>query len=148
MAIVVARHPSRLGRRSAGLWLTQDGDVKVKVSHCGANVCGTIAWLKEPNDNGKPKVDNNNAEARAARARSSASRSCSPMKADGADKWSGQVYNAEDGKTYSGNFTLAGAEFLRAPRVRDGRIDLQDQDLDANRIDRPHVVIRTTGDPE
>ena len=31
------------------------------------------------------------------------------MKPDGADKWSGQVYNAEDGKTYSGSFTLAGA---------------------------------------
>ena len=32
-----------------------------------------------------------------------------PMKADDADKWSGQIYNAEDGKTYSGSFALSGA---------------------------------------
>jgi uncharacterized protein (DUF2147 family) len=32
-----------------------------------------------------------------------------PMTADGANKWSGQVYNAEDGKTYRGSFTLSSA---------------------------------------
>ena len=26
------------------------------------------------------------------------------------DKWDGQVYNAEDGKTYSGSFTLTGPD--------------------------------------
>ena len=30
------------------------------------------------------------------------------MKPDGDKKWSGQVYNAEDGKTYSGNLTEQG----------------------------------------
>jgi uncharacterized protein (DUF2147 family) len=35
------------------------------------------------------------------------------MKPDGADKWSGQVYNAEDGKTYSGNLTLANANTIK-----------------------------------
>jgi hypothetical protein len=36
-----------------------------------------------------------------------------PMKPNGADKWSGEVYNAEDGKTYSGNITGQGANALR-----------------------------------
>jgi uncharacterized protein (DUF2147 family) len=34
------------------------------------------------------------------------------MKPSGADKWAGQVYNAEDGKTYSGNLTMNGASNL------------------------------------
>ena len=30
------------------------------------------------------------------------------MKPTGGDKWEGQVYNAEDGGTYTGSFTLTG----------------------------------------
>ena len=93
-----------------GMWLSQDGDVKIKVSHCGSEICGNIAWLKEPNDkNGKPKVDINNADASKRSRPIMGSAVILPMKADGADKWSGQVYNAEDGKTYSGSFALSGA---------------------------------------
>ena len=93
-----------------GMWLSQDGDVKIKVSHCGSQICGNIAWLKEPNDkSGKPKVDLNNADASKRSRPIMGSAVILPMKADGADKWSGQVYNAEDGKTYSGSFALSGA---------------------------------------
>ena len=35
------------------------------------------------------------------------------MKPAGTDKWSGQVYNAEDGKTYSGSVTMQGANALK-----------------------------------
>jgi uncharacterized protein (DUF2147 family) len=93
----------------AGLWLSEDGGVKMKVSHCGAAICGTIAWLKHPNDEqGKPKRDKNNADAGKRNRPVLGSAVILPMVADGADKWSGKVYNAEDGKTYSGSFTLAG----------------------------------------
>ena len=93
-----------------GLWLSQDGDVKMKVAHCGDAICGTIAWLKNPNDEaGKPKVDKNNADASKRGRPIMGSAIVLPMKADGADKWSGQIYNAEDGKTYSGSFALSGA---------------------------------------
>ena len=94
----------------AGLWLSQDGDVKMKVAHCGNAICGNIAWLKHPNDeSGRPKVDKNNADAGKRNRPVIGSAVILPMKAEGPDKWSGQVYNAEDGKTYSGSFTLAGA---------------------------------------
>jgi len=93
-----------------GLWLSQDGDVKMKVSHCGPAICGNIAWLKHPNDEqGRPKVDKNNSDASRRNRPIIGTPIMLSMKADGADKWSGQVYNAEDGKTYSGSFTLAGA---------------------------------------
>ena len=35
------------------------------------------------------------------------------MKPNGTDKWNGQVYNAEDGRTYSGNITMQGARTLK-----------------------------------
>ena len=109
MTIALTSSPALAGD-PAGMWLSQDGDVKMKVSHCGANICGTIAWLKEPNDkNGKPKVDANNADASKRNRPVMGTAIILPMKADGADKWSGQVYNAEDGKTYSGSFALSGA---------------------------------------
>ena len=93
-----------------GMWLSQDGDVKMKVARCGDAICSTIAWLKNPNDEkAKPKVDLNNADASKRSRPIMGSAIILPMKADGADKWSGQVYNAEDGKTYSGSFALSGA---------------------------------------
>ena len=109
MAICTMSSPALAGD-PAGMWLSQDGDVKMKVSQCGSNICGAIAWLKNPNDkNGKPKLDQNNADASKRSRPVMGSAIILPMKADGAEKWSGQVYNAEDGKTYSGSFTLAGA---------------------------------------
>src|SRR5437868_3615775 len=63
IAITMTSIPAQAGDPT-GMWLSQDGDVKIKVSHCGSEICGHIAWLKEPNDkNGKPKVDINNADA-------------------------------------------------------------------------------------
>ena len=107
--ITVAASPASAGDPT-GLWLSQDGDVKMKVARCGDAICSTIAWLKHPNDDkGKPKVDLNNADASKRSRPIMGSAIILPMKADGADKWSGQVYNAEDGKTYGGSFSLSGA---------------------------------------
>jgi len=34
----------------SGLWLTEAGDAKIRVSQCGDSICGTIVWLKVPID--------------------------------------------------------------------------------------------------
>jgi uncharacterized protein (DUF2147 family) len=108
-SIAMMSEPARAGDPT-GMWLSQDGDVKMRVSQCGSDICGHITWLKEPNDkNGKPKVDANNPDAGKRGRPIIGSAVILPMRADGADKWSGQVYNAEDGKTYSGSFALSGA---------------------------------------
>jgi uncharacterized protein (DUF2147 family) len=100
---------SALAGDPSGMWLTEDGEAKIKVAACGGAMCGTIVWLKEPNDkaNNKPKTDKNNANASLRERPIIGSPVLLSMKADGNDKWSGQLYNAEDGKTYSGNITLA-----------------------------------------
>jgi uncharacterized protein (DUF2147 family) len=93
-----------------GIWLSADGDVKMKVAPCGGAICSTVAWLKSPNDEaGKPKLDKNNPDAARRNRPIMGSQIIVGMKPDGANTWSGQIYNAEDGKTYSGSFTLIGA---------------------------------------
>ena len=62
----------------AGMWLTQGGNSRIRLADCGGALCGTIVWLKEPNDpdTGKPKTDKNNVDAAHRSRRSSAFRSC------------------------------------------------------------------------
>ena len=106
---------SALAADPTGTWLTQTGTSRIRIADCGGALCGTIIWLKEPNDpdTGKPKTDKNNSDA-AKRSRPLIGvQIVLGMKPAGADKWTGQVYNAEDGKTYSGNLTYSGGNSLQ-----------------------------------
>ena len=108
LAFGLLAEPAWAGEPS-GLWLTEDGSAKSKVALCGPNVCGSITWLKEPNDaSGKPKVDKNNTDTSKRGRPIIGVPIVLSMKPDGGDKWSGKIYNAEDGKTYDGSLTLAG----------------------------------------
>lgn len=112
--LVLAGSDGALAADPNGVWLTQTGTSRIRVADCGGALCGTIIWLKEPNDpdTGKPKTDKNNSDA-AKRSRPLLGvQIVLGMKPAGTDKWSGQVYNAEDGKTYSGNLTMTGAGAL------------------------------------
>src|SRR5215207_7609966 len=88
-----------------GNWLTQTGTSRIRVAACGGALWGTIVWLKEPNDpeTGKPKTDKNNSDAGKRSRPLIGVPIVISMRPNGSNKWSGQVYNAEDGKTYSGN---------------------------------------------
>ncbi|MDA9492180.1 DUF2147 domain-containing protein [Bradyrhizobium sp. CCBAU 11361] len=92
----------------AGVWLTESGDAKIKVSRCGNALCGRVVWLKEPIDKktGKAQLDDHNTDP-ALRGRKIVGISLFiDMQADGANKWSGRIYNADDGKTYASTVTL------------------------------------------
>lgn len=91
-----------------GIWLTQAGDARVRVGRCGSGLCGTVVWLRDPIDSatGKPQVDDKN-ENPALRRRPIIGLSLFiGMRAAGPKKWSGRIYNADDGKTYASTVTL------------------------------------------
>jgi uncharacterized protein (DUF2147 family) len=99
-----------------GTWHTEDAKATVRIAACGPALCGTIVSLKEANDpdTGKPKTDKNNADASMRSRLMVGVLVVLGMKPGGtANKWSGQVYNAEDGKTYSGNLTLQDANTIK-----------------------------------
>jgi uncharacterized protein (DUF2147 family) len=99
-----------------GMWMTQGGKSRVRIANCGGALCGTIAWLNEPDDpeTGRPKTDKRNADAsRRNRPLIGVAIMLAMKPAGTPDKWAGQVYNAEDGKTYSGSMTLRNANALK-----------------------------------
>jgi uncharacterized protein (DUF2147 family) len=101
---------------ATGTWLTEDGKAKVRVAACGPALCGTIISLKESNDpdTGRPQTDKHNADASLRTRPMIGVQVVIGMKPSGtANKWTGQVYNAEDGKTYSGSLTLQDANTIK-----------------------------------
>lgn len=98
-----------------GTWLTQAGDARVKISKCGAGICGRVVWLREPYDTstGQPATDSKNPNPALARRPMIGLPLFSGMEPVGPNKWSGQIYNADDGSTYASNISLTGADSLR-----------------------------------
>jgi uncharacterized protein (DUF2147 family) len=114
--MLTALPPLALAADATGVWLTEDGKAKVRVAACGPALCGTIISLKEANDpdTGRPKTDKNNADAGLRNRPMVGVQVVLGMKPSGtANKWSGQVYNAEDGKTYTGSLTLQDANTIK-----------------------------------
>jgi uncharacterized protein (DUF2147 family) len=91
-----------------GLWVTQSGDAKVAISRCGPAICGKVIWLKAPIDRatGKPQVDDKNSNPGLAKRPIIGLSLFTGMQPQTTGKWSGRIYNADDGKTYISNVTL------------------------------------------
>ena len=106
---------AQAGGEVNGIWLTQAGDAKVRVSKCGAGLCGVIVWLRAPIDpaTGKPALDDKNPNPALARRPMIGLPLFSGMQPSGPNRWSGQIYNADDGSSYASNVSLAGPDSLK-----------------------------------
>lgn len=94
----------------AGTWLTEDGRAKVRIEKCGSDhvhICGNVVWLKEPlDDKGRPKTDIKNPDP-AKRSRPTLGMPLfSELPPDEDQVYSGQIYNAENGKSYDVTFEM------------------------------------------
>ena len=99
----------------SGVWQTQAGDARVKISKCGGGICGVIVGLKEPIDQatGKPQVDDKNPNPALKKRPMIGLTLFSGMQPVAPNKWSGQIYNADDGGTYASSISIAGQDTLR-----------------------------------
>ncbi|SEE35023.1 Uncharacterized conserved protein, DUF2147 family [Rhizobiales bacterium GAS188] len=85
-----------------GEWLIEDGDARVRIAPCGADLCGNVAWIKE----GHPTLDAKNPDP-VKRSRSLiGSGVLLGLKPSGTAEWTGALYDAEDGRTYTGKLTI------------------------------------------
>lgn len=92
-----------------GIWALDSGKVTVRISPCGATLCGTIVALKKPLDKqGKPKLDKKNPNPALRNRPVIGITILSAMKPDGENSWAGRIYNADDGNTYSSYMRLNG----------------------------------------
>jgi len=93
-----------------GLWYNDIKSAKVLITkESNGKFYGKVVWLKEPLKNGKPKVDELNADEKLR----SRPRLGLPVLADfvkdGDDKYTdGTIYDPNNGKTYSCNITYKG----------------------------------------
>ena len=106
---------AQAGGEVSGVWLTQAGDAKVRVSKCGGGICGVVIWLKDPINpaTGKPIVDDKNPNPALAKRPMIGLRLFYGMRPDGPNKWSGQIYNADDGNSYASNISVSGPGTLK-----------------------------------
>jgi uncharacterized protein (DUF2147 family) len=106
---------AQAGGEATGVWLTQAGDARVRVSKCGAGICGVVVGLREPINpaTGKPQVDDKNPNPALKNRPMIGLPLFSGMQATGPNRWSGQIYNADDGSTYVSHVSLAGPDTLK-----------------------------------
>src|SRR6202000_261321 len=93
-----------------GIWLTQAGDAKVRVSKCGGGICGVGGWLRNTLDPapGRPANGDKNPKPALTRRPMIGLPLFSGMAPSGPNRWSGQIYNADDGNSYASNISLSG----------------------------------------
>lgn len=91
-----------------GVWMRSAGTSKIRIEPCGSVYCGTVVWEKNP------RKDIYNPDPAKREQPVTGRRVLLGMAASGTpDQWKGEVYNAEDGKTYTGYITLEGADKLK-----------------------------------
>lgn len=112
-AIMGAAAPAA-AQEAAGTWLRQSGTSQIRISPCGQALCGKIVWLREPNDeNGRPRKDAENPNPAMRNRPLMGTQVILNMRPAGDGKWEGQVYKADEGKTYTGSMQMRGADKLK-----------------------------------
>ncbi|MGB7101537.1 MAG: DUF2147 domain-containing protein [Xanthobacteraceae bacterium] len=96
-----------------GLWLAQDG-ARVRVNSCGQGLCAVIVSPKSPIDpaTGTSWTDKNNPDPNK-RGRPLVGIAVFTMMPDGPGKWSGPLYNVDNGQTYPGHVVEVDHDTIR-----------------------------------
>ena len=98
MALAQANDPS-------GIWVTQTGGSKVRITRCGAGYCGTLV------STGGGELDTNNPDP-TLRTRKLVGMQILDARSPTGGGFDGTLYNPKDGKTYSGSLTLRDANHV------------------------------------
>jgi uncharacterized protein (DUF2147 family) len=104
---VLAVAPASAGDPS-GDWLVENGDARIRIAICDGSLWGVVGWEKTPGGQDTQNPDP------AKRSRPILGMPILiDMKPSGADKWSGRIYNAKDGKMYQASVSLESDKALK-----------------------------------
>jgi uncharacterized protein (DUF2147 family) len=92
-----------------GEWLIEDADARVRIAPCGVELCGNVAWIKE----GAPTVDVNNPDTAKRTRPLLSSGVLLGLKPSGAGQWTGKLYDAKNGRTYTGKLTIVDERHIK-----------------------------------
>jgi len=93
---------------ATGEWLVAERTARIRIADCGGALWGAVSWEADPGG-----VDEKNPDT-AKRGRPTLGMPILlGMKESEANQWVGQIYNSDNGKTYSGGLTLINPDLLR-----------------------------------
>jgi len=103
-AILAVTSASALGADASviGDWLVKDGYGHVRIDNCGGKMWGIVSWERKP---GFDTESQDPAKKGRPLLGTPVLMGLAPAKEPG--KWSGDIYNSQNGKTYSTNISLA-----------------------------------------
>ena len=90
-----------------GLWLVTKGYARIRIENCNNAMWGAVAWEQ------RAGIDDKNPDASKRGRPTLGMPVLLDMKQTEQNKWSGQIYNSEDGKTYDSYIALASADVLK-----------------------------------
>jgi uncharacterized protein (DUF2147 family) len=93
-----------------GTWWNVKKTAKITIAPCGDSVCGNISWMNEPNrEDGAPKLDINNDDEELRGRTILGMQIIGDFEMEERGVWGdGEIYNPEDGNTYSSNMQING----------------------------------------
>lgn len=95
MSMALAAPPA-LAADPTGTWLRPSTGTHIQIFHCGGSLCGRIVSVKEP-----------------ARQPTVGRIVISGAQRTADNNWEGELFNTDDGSTYSGHLSLQSASTLR-----------------------------------
>lgn len=99
MLLILSAQPVSAADPS-GDWVVEDGVARIRIAICDGSLWGVVGWERTPGQ------DTNNPDP-AKRSRPTLGMPILiDMKPSGTDKWSGQIYNAKNGKMYQASVEL------------------------------------------
>jgi uncharacterized protein (DUF2147 family) len=90
-----------------GQWLVADKTAEIRVADCGGALWGFVAWEADPG------VDAKNPDPAKRTRPTLGVPIIIGMKPAASDRWTGALYNPENGKTYTGGVSLSSNDVLR-----------------------------------
>jgi uncharacterized protein (DUF2147 family) len=88
-----------------GLWRAKDG-AEIRIANCGAALCGHVTKARIDQATGKPARDRLGRPLTGVQI-------IRGMRPDGAGRWTGQLYNEQDGNLYLGHLLELGPSRVR-----------------------------------
>ena len=91
-----------------GDWLVEDKSAIIRIDSCGSALCGAIVWAKKQDG-----VDENNPDPAKRSRPIMGLQLLLGMKPGSDGRWDGDIYNPENGKTYTSRMWLKSDDTLR-----------------------------------
>lgn len=95
------------GADPTGDWQVEGGYATVRIANCDEKLWGIVAWEQRPN------LDRNNPDPSKRTRPTLGIPILLGMTQEGPNRWDGEIYNTEDGRTYTAHIGLTNADVLR-----------------------------------